>query len=191
MIGRLAVSFPPGAGGLSRSEVEAVLSAIDEQKMSQGRIGAQEGRNLVTAVRSGAVQWLAAKDVGEAVFSHLYTLAIVANRERRWDFKLEGVTPNLQATRYSSDGGQHYSWHMDWGLGPTRSRKIGLVAHLSEPGDFDGGRLQLTAGSRPVDARQERGTVTVFPAFVMHRVTPVTRGVRLGAVLWAVGPSFS
>ena len=32
--------------------------------------------------------------------------------------------------------------------------------------------------------------VTVFPSYVVHRVTPVTRGTRRSLVVWANGPGF-
>lgn len=32
--------------------------------------------------------------------------------------------------------------------------------------------------------------VTFFPSYVMHRVKPVTEGVRYSLVCWVSGPSF-
>jgi PKHD-type hydroxylase len=117
-------------------------------------------------------------------------LAAVANREREWNYTLTGIAPRLQGTCYEGDGRQHYSWHMDWGPGPIRFRKIGVVAHLSDESDFEGGKLQLTNGSTPVNAIQAPGTVTVFSSFVLHRVTRVTAGVRYAVVAWILGPPF-
>jgi PKHD-type hydroxylase len=191
VIGRLVVSFPPGGGGLSARQVDSLLRVMDESKMAPGRVGpGAPGRNIVPSVRRGSVQWLGVDEVGERIFSHLYSLAVVANRERGWKFHLNGITPALQATRYDGAGLEHYSWHMDWGPGPTKERKIGVVAHLSSEDSYSGGMLQLTNGSSPVNAIQAPGTVTVFPSFLMHRVTPVTSGVRLGVVAWVLGPSF-
>ena len=36
----------------------------------------------------------------------------------------------------------------------------------------------------------EEGSIIVFPAFMEHRVTPVTRGTRYSLVTWFVGPPF-
>lgn len=190
MISRLAASFPPGNGGLSAEQVSRLVAAIDEPRMSQGTIGPESNRGVHSAIRSGGVQWLGVDAVGEAIYSHLFTLAVVANRERGWNFELEGITAMLQATRYAASGRDHYSWHMDWGAGQTQMRKIAIVVHLTDGRDYEGGALELTNGSTPVAARQQSGTCTVFPSFVLHRVTPVTRGTRLGLVAWALGPSF-
>jgi len=37
---------------------------------------------------------------------------------------------------------------------------------------------------------RERGTLILFPAFRTHRVSPVTRGLRVAVVGWIHGPSF-
>lgn len=190
MISGLAASFPPGAGGLSADEVSLLLGAIDQERMRQGLIGSR-GHSSDSTIRSGNVQWLGIDEIGAGIFSHLFTLAQVANRERGWNFTFVGPAPFLQATSYSGDAQEHYDWHMDWGRGALHRRKVTAVVHLSSPADFDGGSLQLALGSTPLEAVQEPGTVTVFPSFLLHRVTPVTRGRRLGAVSWMLGTPFS
>ena len=35
-----------------------------------------------------------------------------------------------------------------------------------------------------------QGSVIVFPSFVWHRVTPVTKGTRYSLVLWTCGQPF-
>jgi septal ring factor EnvC (AmiA/AmiB activator) len=37
---------------------------------------------------------------------------------------------------------------------------------------------------------QKKGRAWFFPSWVLHQVTPITRGVRKSAVLWAGGPAF-
>jgi PKHD-type hydroxylase len=190
VIGRFVASFPPGKGGLSPDEVTELLGAVDDEQMARGRIGSKTTDVTNSDIRSGSVQWIGHRDVSPSIFSHLFTLACVANRERGWNFTFEGLTQNLQATSYSGEATEHYDWHMDWGAGRLAYRKISVVAHLSDPSDYDGGSLQLTNGSTPLEAVQLPGSVTVFPSFILHRVTPVTRGRRLGAVAWVLGQPF-
>jgi PKHD-type hydroxylase len=186
----MIVSFPPGSGGLSAEEVATVLGAMDEGLMKQGRITAPGTGGLNSGIRSGKVQWIPHETIGTAIFSHLFTLAVVASEERGWGFELSGIAHALQGVRYSSDGGQHYDWHVDWGTGNAMYRKLTVVAHLSGEDEFSGGHLQIATGSSPFDAYQAAGTVTVFPTFMLHRVTPVTAGCRSAAVAWILGPSF-
>ena len=77
-------------------------------------------------------------------------------------------------------------------------RKISVTVNLSDPLDYDGGDLWLT--KHPQDSRiseletftnpsfRDKGAVVVFPSWVRHRVTPVTRGTRYSAVAWFNGP---
>ena len=73
-------------------------------------------------------------------------------------------------------------------------RKISLTINLNEPGDYDGGNLKFDFGSH-VDGNQyhecteirPQGSIIVFPGFVTHCVTPVTRGTRYSLVLWSLG----
>lgn len=73
-------------------------------------------------------------------------------------------------------------------------RKISLTLNLNEPGDYDGGNLKFDFGPH-VDGEQyhecteirPQGSIVVFPGFVNHCVTPVTRGTRYSLVLWSLG----
>ena len=192
MIRQLVVSFPPGNGGLDPEEVSQLLEVMTDEKMAQGGLGHLKGagtKSLDTRIRSGRVQWIMRDEIGLPIYSHLFTLASVANRERQWNLDIEGIAHALQGVRYAAEGEEHYDWHMDWGGGKMKFRKITLVAHLAEEGSFEGGSLQVTNGSYPVAAIQKAGTVTVFPSFLMHRVTPVTAGLRSAVVAWVLGPS--
>ena len=72
-------------------------------------------------------------------------------------------------------------------------RKISVTVNLSDPNDYDGGDLWLT--KHPQDSSineletftnpnfRDKGAVVVFPSWVRHRVTPVTRGTRYSAVV--------
>ena len=37
---------------------------------------------------------------------------------------------------------------------------------------------------------RNKGTIVVFPSFVWHRVTPVTKGTRYSLVVWNLGLPF-
>lgn len=74
-------------------------------------------------------------------------------------------------------------------------RKISMTINLCEEGDYDGGDLKFDFG---VHRRKEhrfhtceeirpRGSIIIFPSFVQHCVTPVTRGTRYSLVMWTLG----
>ena len=67
-------------------------------------------------------------------------------------------------------------------------RKLSFTMQLSDPADYNGGELRIKHGSEPDIARKNRGAITFFPSYVMHEVTPVTRGTRKSIVGWVTGP---
>jgi PKHD-type hydroxylase len=69
------------------------------------------------------------------------------------------------------------------------NRKLSCVLQLSDAADYDGGDLQLNNGSQIITVPKEKGTITFFSSFTLHRVTPVTRGKRQTLVTWLSGPN--
>jgi len=69
-------------------------------------------------------------------------------------------------------------------------RKLSLVLQLTDPEEYEGGDLELMTSSDPIAVLKQRGLISVFPSFVLHRVTPVTKGTRRTLVVWACGPEF-
>ena len=73
-------------------------------------------------------------------------------------------------------------------------RKISLTLNLNKPGEYEGGNLKFdfgphAAGERFLECEEIRpqGSIIIFPSFVYHQVTPVTKGTRYSLVLWTLG----
>ena len=119
----------------------------------------------------------------------IYPFVVMANREN-FGFRLNNFY-ELQYTEYYSNEAGFYGWHQDilW-LQPNESqRKISVTVQLSDD-DYEGGDFQFNEDiPQPSDIRS-RGTVIVFPSFVYHQVTPVTRGTRKALVAWYEGECF-
>jgi PKHD-type hydroxylase len=65
-----------------------------------------------------------------------------------------------------------------------------MSLQLSDGASYDGCDLEIRA-AHPIDiALRERGVLIAFRANALHRVTPITRGVRKSLVVWAAGPEF-
>ena len=69
-------------------------------------------------------------------------------------------------------------------------RKLTIVVQLSEPDAYTGGDLEVMPGANIISADRARGTATLFPSFVLHRVTPVTVGERHSLTVWCHGAPF-
>ncbi|MGE3802511.1 MAG: 2OG-Fe(II) oxygenase [Candidatus Kapaibacterium sp.] len=114
-------------------------------------------------------------------------LAMVAQQcnFQRFGFDLIGFAQELQLTEYAE--GDFFEWHMDFGGGEISNRKLSLTVQLSDPEDYEGGSLQFMINDKIVDAPRTKGTIVVFPSFIMHRVTRITRGIRRSIVGWVSG----
>ena len=75
-------------------------------------------------------------------------------------------------------------------------RKLSFTLNLTEPGTYDGGNLMFDFGKHSEKGFYEcteirpQGSIVVFPSFIHHCVTPVTRGTRYSLVNWMCGRPF-
>ncbi|HEX9858798.1 MAG TPA: 2OG-Fe(II) oxygenase [Paracoccaceae bacterium] len=141
-------------------------------------------------LRRAGIAWLDDLPEGEGLVDRLTAIVATANREG-FGFDLTDFAESAQIARYGAESRGHYNWHSDIGTGALAAkRKLTVVVQLSDPAGYAGGRLELRPDSNIHLAPPTRGTATVFPSFVLHRVTPVTAGVRWSLTLWAHGPAF-
>jgi PKHD-type hydroxylase len=97
------------------------------------------------------------------------------------------VVPPL-FNRYT--GGQSYGGHIDGAVRPVfgtphRVRTdLSSTLFLSTPEEYDGGELVIEDGSQPQRVKLPAGDMVLYSGCSVHRVEPVTRGVRLAAFFW-------
>ena len=101
----------------------------------------------------------------------------------------------MQFTQYDAADEGFYNWHNDvmWDSPNCGHRKLSMVIQLSDPSEYEGGDLEIqTLHLGPPDPTvlRKQGNVIVFPSFLMHRVTPVTKGTRYSLVAWMEGPKW-
>ena len=98
-----------------------------------------------------------------------------------------GFGEPLHYIRY--DTGGHFDWHTDLGIGPMSTRKISVSVQLSDPETYEGGDLEFCPHG-VIDRFRGIGNAIAFPAYIAHRVHPVSRGARNALVAWIHGPAF-
>ena len=139
---------------------------------------------IVSEYRKSEIGWIPDNDDTSWLYEKIAGLAKTANKEM-WNFDIWGYHDDLQYTTYYGNGG-HYDWHADLGPGIS-NRKLSCVLQLSDPGEYEGGELQLNTGGTIISVKKEVGLICFFPSFVLHRVTPITSGVRTSLVTWLCG----
>jgi PKHD-type hydroxylase len=133
------------------------------------------------SIRTTNVGWTDSPRI-KSIMEH-YT--ILANRNA---FNIDiNYMPSTQFTEYTE--GAFYDWHYDinWESNLAYDRKLSIVIQLSDPSEYDGGIFEFQEVETPVNFKL-RGSILVFPSYLVHRVTKVTRGKRLSLVNWMEGP---
>ena len=144
------------------------------------------------------------------IYKEIQPFIKVANQRANWNFDWDW-TEQMQFTKYGLN--QHYGWHCDSYDKPYgeevpdgmkgKIRKLSASIILSDPEDYEGGDLEFDMRNS-VDYEfsnkreskivcqelKNKGAIVVFPSFIWHRVTPVTKGERYSLVMWNLGQSW-
>ena len=139
-------------------------------------------------VRKSTIKWIHHDQFSAWLYERIVNLAISANNDM-WGFNLHSVLDSIQYTEYYDDGG-HYDWHVDVGPGNINHRKISITIQLSDPEDYEGGDFELWTGGEFKTLPKSKGDAILFPSFLLHRVTPITKGTRKSLVLWIGGGTY-
>ena len=170
----------------SRPFVDSLRAQIDETRWQAAKVGLED--NLNPSIRRSLQQPMPLhKDYVEEIARHIQ----LAN-EAIWRFALTGFDLENDPPNFVSYAvGEHYDWHLDFGLSFT-TRKLSFIIPLTDPETYEGGDFEMFP---PFEEQQRAevkklGTLILFPSYVPHRILPVTKGRRISLVGWAHGPSF-
>lgn len=144
------------------------------------------------SIRISRVRWIPQDEKWSWMYSRLEDMIQEAN-DALWQFELISMPEMVQFTEYHANEKGHYNWHQDLGPGVASGRKVSVTVQLSSPEEYEGGELQLTHGGPhefAYTAPNKKGSITIFPSYMLHRVTPVTKGIRKSFVLWVGGMPF-
>lgn len=168
---------------ISHDSCDAMINRFEQLQTEKGVVGEWNGGAEVLAIRD--VNKIALPcDLG--IGATLAGMALSINNQA-WKFDITNQN-QTEYLKYEKDG--HYVMHMDtsFSLRSSQTRKLTVLAFLND--DFEGGKLYLCTGSTRYYPPQEKGTVLVFPSFILHGVEPVTSGIRRSIVTWMSGPWF-
>ena len=106
------------------------------------------------------------------------------------------VFPTYNATTlnysiYNSKDKADYGWHRDTSDNPTTDIKLTLLINVSDE-PYEGGQFQIQTGNEPetIESYSKPGSAFMFKSHILHRVLPVTSGIRKSLALFITGPKF-
>ena len=198
---------------------EIIEIGLEKTRLDFGMIGGGSDGHEHHWTRKSGVGWIdrnATLSNGETLFDHITPIVREVNAEI---FKFDlNYHETYQFTVYKAPD-EHYTWHTDGHFEPYNEedckndpdfesrvggyRKLSYSVNLTHPNEYEGGHFEWcdAYGVNPLNdperavirapqSAREQGSIIIFPSFVYHRVTPVTRGRRHSLVGWIAGPTF-
>ena len=178
--------------GIDSNLVDILISTGDSYPPDRPGMGF-DGSITNEKYRSSEVRWIpAGESKNKFIIDMFWKFAQEANKNA-FGFDITYIDA-VQYTKYAATENGQYNWHYDtfWANPTTQDRKLSIVIQLSDSADYEGGDFQIDPQlpQLPADEIRTKGTVLVFPSFISHRVTPVTKGTRRSLVCWVEGPKF-
>ena len=179
-------------GAFTDEEIQKIIDYCESKELDIGTTYGTADKSETEKVRISKIGFHErTPDIGW-IFDKLNFILQSIN-EMYYGFELNGYNM-FQYTTYKAEEKGNYNWHMDMILGDQSKdyepRKLTLTLLLND--DFEGGEFQLNMGNQdnPTTLPAKKGRALLFPSFMIHRVTPITKGTRKSLVVWCLGPKF-
>lgn len=150
--------------------------------------GSSDNSRIAREIRSANIFVLENDEDNRWIYEKVATIISIANTVH-FDYDIVGITHGLQLIEYKADMPVqgHYNWHVDAGNGEPVHRKISFTAQLSDPSDYENCELIINNHGTEIVGTKERGSIHLFPSYMPHKVSPITKGVRYALVIWIHG----
>lgn len=175
--------------GFTNEQIDKIIEIGESLSPTPATIGKQKKNADISKIRNSKTSWIKLNNDTAWLYESLAFITRQLNGQF-FDFDLYGFVEDMQYTVYDGNEEHHYSWHIDKGESTPSPRKLSLVLQLSDPSEYTGGDLELYTASMPYQTIKRKGILYAFPSWVLHRVTPVTSGIRRSLVVWVAGPKF-
>jgi PKHD-type hydroxylase len=179
-------------GFLSEEDINQILAVPEWLDVKTAQIGGSSGDAQINKqIRETKISWFVPNQNNVYIWQKISNVVSEINSQF-FHFDLTGFYEPAQLGLYTEDSQSHYGWHTDASITDRKTpRKLSMVLMLSDPSEFEGGQLEIKVNNdEPIALEQKRGRAWFFPSYVLHRVTPVTKGTRRTLVLWIGGPEF-
>lgn len=176
---------------ISSEDCDKIVENHKDNTRNARIVNSDQGKEIQDNVRRSKIQWV----TDPALRDYVIQLSHKMNRSA-FGFDLwQNDYFDIQFTEYNSNDKGHYNWHIDSHDGEDaiyEQRKLSIVIQLTDPSEYTGGEFQMMNSSKEYSLTEAKGkgTILAFPSYVIHRVTPVTSGIRHSLVTWLTGPAF-
>ena len=175
----------------TKEECNKIVSLASDNYGQPASVGGNATNSRVARnIRSANIFTIDLTQENYWIYEKVGKIISVANTIH-FKYDIAGITHGIQLIHYSSDMDikGHYDWHIDAGPGEPSRRKISFTAQLSDPSDYDECDLLINNHGSILKGTREQGSIHLFPSYMPHQVTPITRGERYALVIWVHGPN--
>ena len=170
------------SGMVSREECERITKlCYDTCRLDDGTVFNGADTTTSSELRQTKVGWI--EDQG--LMSMAVQFLRLANRDA-FGFDIDYMPP-LQFGEYNEGSFYDYHYDVNWEGNTPYDRKLSYVLQLSDPSTYEGGVFEFKEIEQPTRF-SEQGSILIFPSYLTHRVTKVTKGRRNSLVGWIEGP---
>jgi PKHD-type hydroxylase len=170
------------------NECREIIKIGRSFKIDESKLGSGQG---FSDIRKSYNSWISPNEISNWIYLKLQNA--IENANKNFGFDLHSVE-SLQFTKYEDSSNGFYKIHCDQHVNtslPNSHRKLSFSVQLTDPNLYSGGDLAIyEQGSTPIFAPKSIGTISFFPSYMLHEVTPVTQGIRYSLVSWIHGPKF-
>jgi len=182
-------------GWFSEEELQTIENVCINSGTERAKVINENGIAYESSIRPCNTKFHMIND-NNAWFIHKMAALLEHVNNKYYQYDVWGFE-GFQYTEYTSEKNDRYGYHMDMITGDNipeylrMPRKLSLSLILSNPTEYDNGEFEFKVSEENLfQPEQKRGRAIIFPSYILHKINPVTRGVRRSIVTWVVGPKF-
>lgn len=164
---------------LTPEELKFIVESLDTADFVDGQTTAGWHAKFVKNNMQLKGEATYAKDLRELIKSALKRNALFQSAVQ------PKIIHSMLFSRYET--GMSYGRHVDNALMGNQEfwrSDVSFTVFLSSPSTYEGGELVIECTDGDRTYKLDVGSMIVYPSSTLHRVEPVTQGVRLAAVGW-------
>jgi len=166
--------------------INKILDISEHEEERKGLVVGKNGESQESEVRNCQIVGL---DPHKNAWLAGILMYVAKLENLSYGFDLSALR-ELQITKYNVGG--KYDWHHDVIPVYPCQRKLSMIIQLSDGSEYEGGDFEFRDDTtEPIASKlRDKGSILIFPSMMMHRVTPITEGVRKSLVAWVEGPAW-
>lgn len=168
---------------------DKIISDIEEyishQELEKAKV-LHMNRKSADKARSSMIHWMNNEDYKDFLMPiyDIISRNVRMINDGMWRYNYGGYGV-FQYSEYTE--GDHFNWHIDQIEIKGESRKVSFSLGISDESEYEGGDLGFKAAEEEDYYKIGRGDIIAFPSWMLHKVTPVTKGKRRVLVGWGEG----